>query len=72
MLDLLIQNGLIVNGTGGKPFHGDVAVENGKIVRIAPKITLEAKTVYDAAGKVVGYRGIARDISKIKKELIQK
>lgn len=53
MLDLLIQNGLIVNGTGGKPFHGDVAVENGKIVRIAPKITLEAKTVFDAAGKVV-------------------
>lgn len=53
MLDLLIQNGLIVDGTGCKPFYGDVAVENGKIVRIAPKIALEAKVVFDAIGKVV-------------------
>ena len=53
MLDLLIQNGLIADGTGGKPFYGDIAVESGRIVRIAPKILLEAKTVYDAAGKVV-------------------
>ena len=29
--DLVIRNGKIVDGSGKKPFHGDVAVDNGKI-----------------------------------------
>ena len=29
--DLVIRNGKIVDGSGKKPFHGDVAIDNGKI-----------------------------------------
>jgi N-acyl-D-amino-acid deacylase len=53
MLDILIKDGLVADGTGGKAYRADVAVRNGKIVRIAPGIDAEAKTVIDAAGKVV-------------------
>ena len=29
--DLVIRNGKIVDGSGKNPFHGDVAIDNGKI-----------------------------------------
>ncbi len=33
--DLVIRNGLVVDGTGGAPFHGDVAVDGGTITEVA-------------------------------------
>lgn len=33
----LIQNGLIYDGTGGKPFSGDILIENDKIAAICPR-----------------------------------
>ena len=53
MYDILIKNGLILNGTGSPAIRGEVAVKDGKIVKIARHIPGEAKTVIDAAGKVV-------------------
>ena len=50
MLDILIRNGLIADGTGKAAVRADVAVKDGKIVRIAPDISLEAKTVVYASG----------------------
>ena len=38
MFDILIKNGIIVDGSGEPAFHGDVAVKDGKIVKIAPAI----------------------------------
>ena len=35
MFDLLIKNGLIVDGSGEKAFKGDIAVKDGKIAKIA-------------------------------------
>jgi N-acyl-D-aspartate/D-glutamate deacylase len=50
MLDLLIQNGLIFDGLGSAPIQGDIAIENGKIVAIAPSIPPDAHQVVDASG----------------------
>ena len=34
MYDLIIRGGTIVDGTGGQPFTGDVAVNGDKIVAV--------------------------------------
>ncbi len=53
MYDILIQNGLVLDGTGGSGLRAQVAVKDGKIVRVARGIEGGAKRVIDAAGKVV-------------------
>lgn len=51
--DLLIQNSMIVDGTGSPAYRADLAIANGKIAAIAPKIPAEtAREVLDAAGLV--------------------
>lgn len=51
--DLLIKNGFIIDGTGNPGFYGDLAVKDGKIVKIAGKIEEQAEKVIDAEGKAV-------------------
>ena len=54
--DLVIRNGTVVDGSGQPSYQADVAVQNGKIVRIARDGSLAkaaAKLTIDAAGKVV-------------------
>lgn len=54
MLDVLIRNGWVADGTGSPPFLGDVAIEGGHVVevgRLGEQAT--AERVIDAAGKVV-------------------
>jgi len=53
MIDLLIKNGLIVDGTASPSYRGDVAVSDGKILEVAPHIDVEAAEVLDAEGLVV-------------------
>ncbi len=50
MFDLLIKNGIIVDGSGKPAFKGDIAVKDGKIAKIAPCIEGEAAEVIDASG----------------------
>ncbi len=52
-MDILIKNGTIIDGTGRKPYKGDVGIEGGRIKKVAQ--TLKAKTakVIDANGLVV-------------------
>ena len=50
--DLLIKNGLIVDGSGMPAFRGDVGVKNGKIAEIG-KLSSPAKKTIDADGRVV-------------------
>ena len=40
MFDILIKNGQIVDGSGTPAFYGDVAINDGKIVKIAEEICL--------------------------------
>ncbi len=51
-MDILIKNGTIVDGSGGKPYQADIAVENGKITAIG-SLQAEAKCIIDAGGKYV-------------------
>lgn len=53
MYDILIKNGLILDGTGSPPICGQVAVKDGKIAKIARKISGEAATLIDAKGMVI-------------------
>ena len=53
MYDVLIKNGLIVDGSGKAAFRGDLAVKDGKIVKVAPAIPGEAKQCLNAQGLVV-------------------
>ena len=50
--DLLVKNGLVVDGSGMPSFHGDVAVKNGRIVEIG-KLSGTAARVVDADGLVI-------------------
>jgi N-acyl-D-aspartate/D-glutamate deacylase len=51
--DLLIKNGMIVDGTGFSRYRGDVAVKDGKIAEIG-RIHAAAERTIDADGMFVG------------------
>lgn len=51
MYDILIKNGLVVDGTGNAPYTANIAVE-GEVIRFVEGEP-EAKRVIDAAGKYV-------------------
>lgn len=51
--DLLIRGGTVVDGTGAPAFRADVAVRNGKIVRVGPLADAKAARVVDASGLIV-------------------
>ena len=53
MCDTIIKNGTIVDGTGSKPFIGDIAIHNGKIMDIGKNLTISAANVVDATGLTV-------------------
>jgi N-acyl-D-amino-acid deacylase len=53
VLDLLVRDGLIVDGTGAPPFRGDVGVKDGRIAGIGELESAAADRTIDAAGRVV-------------------
>ena len=52
MLDLVIRNGKVVDGSGLPAFNADVGVKDGVIVKVGP-IAEEAIEAIDAEGQVV-------------------
>ncbi|CAB4755735.1 MAG: amidohydrolase family protein [Actinobacteria bacterium] len=53
MYDILITNGLLVDGTGASPVRGDIALRGGTIVAMGGTITGEARETINAGGLVV-------------------
>jgi N-acyl-D-aspartate/D-glutamate deacylase len=53
MLDYLIKNGTIIDGTGSPPTIGDVGISGGRIVSVGGAATDDAETVIDASGLMV-------------------
>ncbi len=52
MRDLIIRSGTIVDGTGAKPFSGDVAIEGNRIVEIG-EVSGKGRREIDAKGMLV-------------------
>jgi N-acyl-D-amino-acid deacylase len=51
--DILIRNGRILDGTGNSWYYGDVAIKDGKIVRIGNFTNITASKIIDAKGMIV-------------------
>lgn len=53
MLDIVIINGLVLDGTGSTPSLYDVGIKNGMIVEVAKGLSADANFVIDATDKMV-------------------
>ena len=53
MLEVLIKNGKILDGTGNPWFKADIGIKEGKIAVIGRNLSSEAQMVIDAEGLVV-------------------
>src|SRR4051812_29531470 len=51
--DLLLRGGTIYDGSGAKPYVGDVLVDGERIAYVGPKATGSARTVLDVHGLAV-------------------
>ena len=53
MLDILIRDGWVADGTGNPPYPADVAIQRDTIVDVRPLPGAQAALVIDALGKIV-------------------
>jgi N-acyl-D-amino-acid deacylase len=51
--DVLISGGMIYDGSGNKPYIGDVAIRGDRIVYVGPRASGSARERFDAHGKAV-------------------
>src|ERR1700726_826975 len=51
--DILIRNGLLIDGTGSPGVAGDLAIANGPLAAIGPKLNVGATRTIDAGGLAV-------------------
>lgn len=53
MLDLIIRNGRIVDGSGLPAFHGDIGIAGGRLCHVGGHLAAAAHREIDAGGRVV-------------------
>lgn len=53
MYDLVIRNARVVDGTGAPAFAGEVAVKDGRIAAVGPRVDGPARRELDAGGRAV-------------------
>jgi N-acyl-D-aspartate/D-glutamate deacylase len=51
--DILIRGGQVIDGTGAAAIEADIAIADGRIAAIGPKLAGEATRIIDARGQVV-------------------
>jgi N-acyl-D-amino-acid deacylase len=51
--DLLLKNGVVIDGTGNPRYRADVAIHNGKISAVGLNLQVQAATVVDVAGATI-------------------
>ncbi|HEV7781120.1 MAG TPA: D-aminoacylase [Chitinophagaceae bacterium] len=52
-VDLLIVNGKIIDGTGNNWYYGNIAIKDGKIIKIGRDVNLSATKIIDAKGLII-------------------
>lgn len=50
MYDVIIKNGIIIDGSGGIPYQSDIGIKDGIVATIAPRIDEQALRIIDASG----------------------
>ncbi len=53
MYDLVLQNGMIYDGSGTTPYQGDLAIQGDQIAALGAPGTLDGKTILDVNGLAV-------------------
>ena len=53
MYDIVLQNGLIIDGTGATGFYGDVGITGARIAAVAKPHTLKGGDTVDVSGRVI-------------------
>ncbi len=53
MLDIIIKNGCIVDGTGNSCYEGNIGIKDGIIIKIESDIAEQALEIIDAKGLIV-------------------
>lgn len=48
--DLLLKNGVVIDGSGNPQYRADVAISRGKISAVGPDLQVEASTIVDVGG----------------------
>ncbi len=51
--DILIANGKIIDGTGNNWYYGNLAIKDGKIIKIGREVNLSARKNIDAKGLII-------------------
>lgn len=51
--DLLLKNGVVIDGSGNPRYRADVAIRDGKISAVGPNLQVQADTVVDVAGATI-------------------
>ncbi|MGB1087664.1 MAG: N-acyl-D-amino-acid deacylase family protein, partial [Alphaproteobacteria bacterium] len=51
--DLVVRNGILIDGTGAERQRCDVAIKDGVVAKVAPSIAEDAAEVIDASGLIV-------------------
>jgi N-acyl-D-amino-acid deacylase len=51
--DIVVRGGAIYDGSGGKPYAGEVAIDGDRIAYVGPARGLRGRTEIDASGKAV-------------------
>ncbi|MBQ5770874.1 MAG: D-aminoacylase, partial [Clostridia bacterium] len=50
MNDIILSGGMVVDGTGGRPYYADIAIKDGKIAEIGDLKGVEARHILNCEG----------------------
>lgn len=53
MYDVVLKDGLVVDGTRGKPYKASICIKEGKIAAITDEMSVMGKEVIDCRGKII-------------------